>query len=67
MCCELICIYVHGYYITVQIAESFFLSLLSGKQVYSGIEGLERSLGLDPSDPIVPFVLFIGTTSTIWY
>ncbi|KNA17386.1 hypothetical protein SOVF_080110 [Spinacia oleracea] len=35
-------------------------------QVYSVIEGLERSLGLDPSDPIVPFVLFFGTTSTLW-
>ncbi|KAL2920813.1 Calcium sensing receptor chloroplastic [Bienertia sinuspersici] len=35
-------------------------------QVYSTIEGLERNLGLDPSDPIVPFVLFIGTSSTIW-
>lgn len=35
-------------------------------QVYSAIEGLERSLGLDPSDPIVPFTLFFGTTSTLW-
>uniref|UniRef100_A0A803M5Q3 Rhodanese domain-containing protein n=1 Tax=Chenopodium quinoa TaxID=63459 RepID=A0A803M5Q3_CHEQI len=35
-------------------------------QVYSAIEGLERSLGLDPSDPIVPFILFVGTTSTLW-
>ncbi|KAL2922242.1 Dihydroorotate dehydrogenase B (NAD(+)) electron transfer subunit, partial [Bienertia sinuspersici] len=34
--------------------------------VYSTIEGLERSLGLDRSDPIIPFVHFIGTTSIIW-
>lgn len=35
-------------------------------QVYSAIEGVERSLGLDPSDPIVPFVLLFGTSSTLW-
>ncbi|CAO2838267.1 unnamed protein product [Amaranthus hypochondriacus] len=35
-------------------------------QVYSSIEGVERSLGLDPSDPIIPFVLFFGTASSFW-
>ncbi|KAH9620784.1 hypothetical protein KSS87_019816 [Heliosperma pusillum] len=35
-------------------------------QAYSALEGLERSLGLDPSDPVVPFVLFLGTASTLW-
>lgn len=35
-------------------------------QVYAAIEGLERNLGLDPSDPIVSFVLFVGTASTLW-
>lgn len=35
-------------------------------QVYSAIEGLERSLGFDPSDPIIPFVLLLGTASTLW-
>ncbi|XVF37546.1 hypothetical protein REPUB_Repub20aG0018100 [Reevesia pubescens] len=35
-------------------------------QVYSGIEGLERSLGFDPNDPIVPFFLLFGTTATLW-
>ncbi|KAL9240697.1 hypothetical protein vseg_014885 [Gypsophila vaccaria] len=35
-------------------------------QAYSAIEGLERSLGLDPSDPVVPFVIFLGTASTLW-
>lgn len=36
------------------------------QQVYIYIEGLERSLGLDPSDPIVPFALFLGTSATLW-
>lgn len=35
-------------------------------QVYTALEGLERSLGLDPSDPIIPFVLFLGTSATLW-
>ncbi|KAK2994112.1 hypothetical protein RJ640_003635, partial [Escallonia rubra] len=28
--------------------------------------GLERSLGLEPSDPVVPFVLFLGTSGLFW-
>ncbi|XP_030527894.1 calcium sensing receptor, chloroplastic isoform X2 [Rhodamnia argentea] len=36
------------------------------QQVYMAIEELERSLGLDPNDPIVPFALFLGTASTFW-
>ncbi|KAL3752753.1 hypothetical protein ACJRO7_000189 [Eucalyptus globulus] len=36
------------------------------QQVYTTIEELERSLGLDPNDPIVPFALFLGTASTFW-
>ncbi|KAJ6858631.1 hypothetical protein NC652_041045 [Populus alba x Populus x berolinensis] len=37
------------------------------QQVYIAIEGLEKSLGLDPNDPIMPFVFFfIGTSSTLW-
>ncbi|KAF5733940.1 hypothetical protein HS088_TW16G00381 [Tripterygium wilfordii] len=36
------------------------------QQVYFAIEGLEKDLGFDPSDPIVPFVLFIGTSATLW-
>ncbi|XP_010258449.1 PREDICTED: uncharacterized protein LOC104598222 isoform X1 [Nelumbo nucifera] len=35
------------------------------KQVYVAIEGLERNLGLDPSDPILPFFLFLGTSATL--
>lgn len=37
------------------------------KQVYTNIKGLEQSLGVDPNDPIVPFVLFFGTSATLWY
>ncbi|KAK8973365.1 hypothetical protein V6N11_069235 [Hibiscus sabdariffa] len=36
------------------------------QQVYIGIEGLERSLGFDPNDPIVPFFLFVGSSATLW-
>ncbi|PRQ46073.1 putative Rhodanese-like domain-containing protein [Rosa chinensis] len=36
------------------------------QQVYIAIEGLEESLGLDPNDPIIPFVLFLGTSATLW-
>ncbi|GLT40147.1 hypothetical protein SLA2020_143020 [Shorea laevis] len=36
------------------------------EKVYIGIEGLERNLGLDPSDPIIPFTLFLGTSTTLW-
>ncbi|XP_011037368.1 PREDICTED: uncharacterized protein LOC105134600 isoform X3 [Populus euphratica] len=36
------------------------------QQVYIAIEGLEKSLGLDPNDPVVPFVLFLGTSATLW-
>ncbi|XP_022722022.1 calcium sensing receptor, chloroplastic-like [Durio zibethinus] len=36
------------------------------QQVYAGIEGLERSLGFDPNDPIVPFSLLFGTSATLW-
>ncbi|KAL9342551.1 hypothetical protein Peur_065876 [Populus x canadensis] len=36
------------------------------QKVYIAIEGLEKSLGLDPNDPVVPFVLFLGTSATLW-
>ncbi|KAH8480138.1 hypothetical protein H0E87_030394 [Populus deltoides] len=36
------------------------------QQVYIAIEGLEKSLGLYPNDPVVPFVLFLGTSATLW-
>lgn len=37
------------------------------QQVYVSIEGFERIIGIDPSDPIVPFVLLLGTSTTLWY
>ncbi|KAK6930453.1 hypothetical protein RJ641_004547, partial [Dillenia turbinata] len=36
------------------------------QQVYVVIEGLERSLGLDPNDPVIPFVLFLSALVTLW-
>ncbi|GMI93025.1 hypothetical protein like AT3G59780 [Hibiscus trionum] len=36
------------------------------QQVYTGIEGVETSLGFDPNDPIVPFILLFGTSATLW-
>lgn len=31
------------------------------------VEGFEESLGLDPNDPLVPFLLFLGLSVTLWY
>lgn len=31
------------------------------------VEGFEESLGLDPKDPLVPFVLFLALSGTLWY
>ncbi|KAL7209062.1 hypothetical protein ACSBR1_030751 [Camellia fascicularis] len=36
------------------------------QQIYTALEWLEKSIGLDPNDPIVPFVLLIGTSATLW-
>ncbi|KAL9257963.1 Calcium sensing receptor, chloroplastic-like protein [Drosera capensis] len=36
------------------------------EQVYSVIEGLERSLGLDPSDPLIQFAFLLGASSFLW-
>lgn len=36
------------------------------QQVYIGIEGLERSLGLDTNDPIIQFVVLFGISFTLW-
>ncbi|XP_047310449.1 calcium sensing receptor, chloroplastic isoform X2 [Impatiens glandulifera] len=36
------------------------------QQIYIALEVLERSVGLDPSDPIVPTALFLGTLATSW-
>lgn len=39
----------------------------AAKQVYIVIEGLEKYLGFDPNDPIVPFILFLGSSATLGY
>ncbi|KAL1551589.1 hypothetical protein AAHA92_19411 [Salvia divinorum] len=36
------------------------------QQVYMAVKGFEESLGLDPNDPLVPFVLFLGLSVTLW-
>ncbi|GAB2222154.1 hypothetical protein Drorol1_Dr00013356 [Drosera rotundifolia] len=36
------------------------------KQVYTVIKGLERSLGLDPSDPLIQFTFLLGASSFLW-
>ncbi|XP_020583468.1 LOW QUALITY PROTEIN: uncharacterized protein LOC110026729 [Phalaenopsis equestris] len=35
------------------------------QKVFEAIKEIERNLGLDPNDPLVPFLLLIGTTTTI--
>ncbi|ONK72392.1 uncharacterized protein A4U43_C04F18950 [Asparagus officinalis] len=35
------------------------------QQIYVIIEGFEKNIGLDPSDPLVPFLLFLGSSATI--
>lgn len=37
------------------------------QQVYIVFEGFEKSVGIDPTDPIVPFVILLGTSTTLWY
>lgn len=48
---------------TVKLLTPFGTALGQG---YVALEGLERSLGLDPSDPIIPFVLFLGVSTSFW-
>lgn len=55
---------------TLNLSEEKAIEILSPvrtafPQVFSAIEGLERSIGLDPNDPVVPFVLFLGTSTTL--
>ncbi|XP_075479589.1 uncharacterized protein LOC142520493 isoform X1 [Primulina tabacum] len=35
------------------------------QQVYIAVEGFEKSLGLDPNDPLVPLVLFLAFSTTL--
>ncbi|KAI4317357.1 hypothetical protein L6164_025230 [Bauhinia variegata] len=36
------------------------------QEIYMSIYSLEESLGLDPNDPIVPFLVFLGSSATLW-
>ncbi|CAJ2668198.1 unnamed protein product [Trifolium pratense] len=36
------------------------------QQIYTAFYSLEKSLGLDPNDPIIPFVVFVGSSATLW-
>ncbi|WCJ21886.1 Rhodanese/Cell cycle control phosphatase superfamily protein [Euphorbia peplus] len=36
------------------------------QQVYVAVEKLEKTVGLNPNDPIVPFLLVLGTSTTLW-
>ncbi|KAK2443182.1 calcium sensing receptor, chloroplastic [Trifolium repens] len=36
------------------------------QQIYMAFYSLEKSLGLDPNDPIIPFVVFVGSSATLW-
>ncbi|KAM2513402.1 hypothetical protein ACFX1W_025914 [Malus domestica] len=49
-----------------RVAELLGPAKTAFQQVYISIEGLEENLGLDPNDPIIPFVLFLGTSATLW-
>ncbi|XP_075097684.1 uncharacterized protein LOC107803555 isoform X2 [Nicotiana tabacum] len=50
-----------------EIQDVLNVSLLTPlRQGYVALEGLERNLGMDPSDPIIPFVLFLGASTSFW-
>ncbi|XP_008394292.3 uncharacterized protein [Malus domestica] len=49
-----------------RVAEFLGPAKTAFQQVYISIEGLEENLGLDPNDPIILFVLFLGTSATLW-
>lgn len=56
---------------TVDMFEQKTITLLrpvstASQQVYSAIEGFEKSLGLDPNDPLVPFFVLLGSSSALW-
>ncbi|OIW14687.1 hypothetical protein TanjilG_33029 [Lupinus angustifolius] len=36
------------------------------EKVYIALYSLEKSLDLDPNDPIIPFIVFVGSSATIW-
>ncbi|KAL8522481.1 hypothetical protein ACS0TY_012595 [Phlomoides rotata] len=36
------------------------------QQVYIALGGFEESIGLDPNDPLIPVVLFLGVSAVLW-
>ncbi|KAJ1404611.1 Calcium sensing receptor, chloroplastic [Sesbania bispinosa] len=36
------------------------------QKIYMTFYSLEKSLGLDPNDPIIPFLVFVGSSATLW-
>ncbi|KAI4344955.1 hypothetical protein L6164_012129 [Bauhinia variegata] len=38
----------------------------TSQEIYMSVYSLEKSLGLDPNDPIVPFVVVLGSSATLW-
>ncbi|KAI9114847.1 hypothetical protein K1719_013860 [Acacia pycnantha] len=38
----------------------------ASQEIYATVYSLEKSLGLNPDDPVVPFVVFVGSSATIW-
>jgi len=32
-----------------------------------GVYSLEKTFGLDPNDPIIPFIVLVGSSATLWY
>ncbi|KAF1864285.1 hypothetical protein Lal_00029443 [Lupinus albus] len=38
----------------------------ASEKIYIALYSLEKSLGLDPNDPIIPFIVFVGSSATIW-
>lgn len=36
------------------------------QRAYGALQELEGNFGLDPNDPIVPFILFLGAAATLW-
>ncbi|KAJ1406606.1 Rhodanese-like domain [Sesbania bispinosa] len=36
------------------------------QKIYITFYSLEKSLGLDPNDPIIPFLVFVGSSATLW-
>ncbi|XP_073317408.1 uncharacterized protein [Primulina huaijiensis] len=56
---------------TIRFSENTVTKILGPvgtafQQVYVAVEGFEKSLGLDPNDPLVPLVFFLAFSTTLW-